>query len=205
MARFRRLRRGFTAGSARIALLVIAIVIGFLLRKNPFSTSSALDLEGSASLAASVAASTVVATLFVLYTRFVRRSSAFGRRLAADLDARASGMQPLSIVLVAASASLGEEILFRGVLVPWCGVVVSSIAFGALHVRSGWAWALSASVFGASLALVFVSSGSLAGPLLAHFVVDVVALFTASQARVGDRPVRMSGLLGAVRGSKRGS
>ena len=186
-------------------MLGSAIVLGFLLRENPFATSAALGFVGPSSIVASLFTASIVAAIFVFYTRFARHHFSFGRALAADLDARASGMQPLSIVLVAASASLGEEILFRGVLVPWCGVVLSSIAFGLLHARSGWAWAMSASAFGASLAIVFVATGSLAGPLIAHFVVDAAALFTASHARRGDRPARMSGLLGAVRSSKRES
>ncbi len=187
----------------RVALLAIAIGLGFLLRENPFSTHAALDLEGPASLAASLGASAIVATLFVFYTRFVRQNAAFGRKLAIELASRAAGMQPLGIVLVAASASLGEEILFRGVLVPWCGIVLSSIAFGALHARSGWAWVVSAGIFGAALGFVFVMTGSLAGPLLAHFVVDAAAWLAASQARASDRRATMSGLLGAVREPKR--
>lgn len=205
MARFRCQRRGFTARDTRIGVLVMAIAMGFLVRANPFTTSGALGFVGPISIAASLLAASVVAAIFVFYTRFVRDHFAFGRRLAADLEARTSGMQPLSIVLVAASASLGEEILFRGVLVPWCGVLLSSVAFGALHARSGWAWALSASIFGALLALVFVATGSLAGPVIAHFIVDAAALLTASQARVDGRAIRMSGLLGAVRGSRRDS
>ncbi|MGH7331101.1 MAG: CPBP family intramembrane glutamic endopeptidase, partial [Polyangiaceae bacterium] len=69
----------------------------------------------------------------------------------------------------------------------------------------GWAWAASASIFGAALGAVFVLTGSLAGPLLAHFAVDALALFVASQSQPSDRPVEMNGLLGAVRASKRGS
>ena len=202
MARFRRLRRGFTAPGARIAVLAIAIVTGVLVRGNPFSMLTALDLSRPASLAASLGASTIVAMIFVFYMRFVAEKSAFGRRLAKDLAMRSAGMTARTIFFIAASASLGEEILFRGVLVPSCGVAVAALAFGALHLKSGMAWAAVAVLFGASLGVVFAATGNLAGPLFAHFIVDALALFSASQTPVTSSPARMSGLLGAVRESK---
>jgi uncharacterized protein len=127
--------------------------------------------------------------------------SARGRDLARELAAKAKDMRARQIFFVAASASITEELFFRGALVPTVGVVIAAVAFGALHLRSGVAWSVLAAMFGAALGIVFMASGSLAGPVIAHFAVDAIALFSAREASVemvekGDRVRRLGGLLG---------
>lgn len=184
----------------RAAVLVLAAGAVFATRPDPWTTPSALGLTGSVGLAASLVGGGVVAVLFVLYTRFAVSRFAFARALAAELRVRTAAMTPLATLAVAASASIGEELVFRSLLAPWCGVVLAAILFGVVHLRSGVAWASVATAFGLAVGLVFVLSGHLAGPLVAHFVVDSVALFAAREAGVEASSVTrrpLGGLLGA--------
>ncbi|MEO9234783.1 MAG: CPBP family intramembrane glutamic endopeptidase [Polyangiaceae bacterium] len=145
----------------------------------------------------------ITAVIFVVCTRIWAVRSMQGRALARDLAAKTREMSVRQIVFIAASASITEEIFFRGALVPTTGVIIASLAFGALHLRAGFAWAVLAAVFGAALGIVFMASGSLTGPLLAHFAVDAIALFSAretSAEHISERAgsERLGGLLGAM-------
>lgn len=188
------------ATSARLAVLLIAMLAAWLVRDNPLVASSWLGLGGAASVLLSLFGGAITAVIFVSCTRIWAKRSSQGRALARDLSAKAREMQTRNIFFVAASASLTEEIFFRGALVPSCGVVVAAVAFGAVHLRSGIAWSALAAAFGAALGIVFMASGSLVGPLVAHFAVDAIALFSAREASVNlvenrDRARLLGGLL----------
>ncbi len=100
---------------------------------------------------------------------------------------------PWGIVLLAALAGLGEELLFRGLIqdglaqrLPlWLALGVASLLFGAGHWLSA-SYAVLASVIGAYLGFVYLLSGNLFVPVVAHGVYDVVAL--AVLARRVSRP-----------------
>jgi len=189
------------ATSARLAVLAISALAALLVSDNPLETPSWLGLHGAASLALSLAEGALVAVIFVFCTRAFGQRSTTGKALARELSIKASAMRARQIIFVAASAGITEELFFRGALTPSCGIVLSALAFGALHFRSGLAWSALATVFGAALGVVFLSSGSLAGPVLAHFAVDMVALFAAREAsaRLEAKAIgmqKLGGLLG---------
>jgi membrane protease YdiL (CAAX protease family) len=174
-----------------------------LVRDNPLFAPSWLGLGGAASVLLSLFGGAITAVIFVVCTRIWAARSTRGRALARDLAIKTKEMSARQIVFIAASASITEEIFFRGALAPTCGVVLASLAFGALHLRSGIAWAILAAIFGAALGVVFMASGSLTGPLLAHFAVDAIALFSARDASIAQRRERhrsekLGGLLGAM-------
>ncbi len=188
------------AALVRAGVLALAAALVFALRPDPWTTPSALGLTGSGGLAASLFGGGIVAALFVAYTRFAVSRFAFAKRLVAELRVRAGSMTPLAALAVAASASIGEELVFRSLLAPWCGVVLAASLFGLVHLRSGVAWASVAAAFGLAVGIVFVLSGHLAGPLVAHFVVDAVALFAAREAGAETSSLTrtpLRGLLGA--------
>jgi membrane protease YdiL (CAAX protease family) len=86
----------------------------------------------------------------------------------------------LAVVLV-------EELIFRSLLIggltplaaPWVLVVASSAIFGLMHSPQG-AWGmLGVSLGGLLLGWMFVASGSLAMPLVCHYVANVVQIAAA--------------------------
>ncbi len=92
---------------------------------------------------------------------------------------------PLSVFFVAnvALAPVAEEVLYRGYLIPrlaadvgtWPAVVLSSMAFGFLHWPGGvWYMAATALFVGLPLGGLYVVTGSLAAPLAAHLLLNLL-------------------------------
>jgi membrane protease YdiL (CAAX protease family) len=90
-----------------------------------------------------------------------------------------------SLLLVAPTAALCEEFLYRGYLLAqigqwfhsaYWGWGVSSAAFGLAHAYQGWGGVLRAALLGAVLAYPVVRLGSLYPSMLAHGLIDALAL-----------------------------
>lgn len=87
------------------------------------------------------------------------------------------------ILVIAAAAGLGEEVLFRGVLQTALvrpfgtagGLAAASVVFGLLHFVTP-TYALLAALAGAYLGLLFLACDNLLVPVVAHGVYDFVAL-----------------------------
>jgi membrane protease YdiL (CAAX protease family) len=119
------------------------------------------------------------AAIVVVSTRFTVGRFAWAQRLHAELRPVAQDLTVGQIFLLAGLSSLGEEILFRGLLTPALGVIVSAVLFGVLHQVRGpsrWVWMGWATAVGLVLGVIFAATGSLVGPLLAHAVVNAVNL-----------------------------
>ena len=83
------------------------------------------------------------------------------------------------IMILALASSVGEELLFRGALLPWLGVWAQALVFALLHVGPGkrfLPWTLSALVLGAAFGELAVRTGSLGGPIAAHFAINFLNL-----------------------------
>jgi uncharacterized protein len=93
---------------------------------------------------------------------------------------------PLSVLIlntatIIAAAPVLEEILFRGFLLNrlWFkygllkGIIFSSVLFGLLHVE-----VIGGIVFAIVVSLIFVKTGSLVGPIVAHISNNTIALIT---------------------------
>ena len=80
------------------------------------------------------------------------------------------------IVVIASLSALAEELVFRGLLMPWLGLVPQALLFGAVHAQlsgpSRWVWVAWASVVGLALGAIFALSGSLLGAMLAHALIN---------------------------------
>lgn len=86
-----------------------------------------------------------------------------------------SRTQAVSIGLVSGCA---EELFFRGALLPAAGLIVSSVLFGALH--SGprlLGWAIFATFAGFLMGGLFLWSGGLLAPILAHVLINGIQLW----------------------------
>lgn len=108
----------------------------------------------------------------------------WARSLHRDLRGRLGPLQDGEILVLAAASSVGEEIFFRGALMPAIGLVGSSAMFALLHVGPKvrylpWTFAS----FGAGLLFgqLFLWAGDLSGPIAAHFTVNYLNLRHLSQ------------------------
>lgn len=119
------------------------------------------------------------AMIVVVSTRFAVGRFSWAQRLHAELRPVAQDLTMGQIFLLAGLSSLGEEVLFRGLMTPALGVLGSSVLFGLLHQVRGpsrWVWITWAMAVGLVLGTIFAATGSLVGPLLAHAVVNAVNL-----------------------------
>lgn len=89
----------------------------------------------------------------------------------------------LDLLLIAAAAGLGEEMLFRGLLQgvlarhfgAAAGLAAASVVFGLVHPITP-AYAVLATLLGAYLGAWWMATDSLLVPVVAHAVYDAVAL-----------------------------
>lgn len=83
------------------------------------------------------------------------------------------------VLVLAAGSAIGEELLFRGALLPWWGLAPSVLAFGLLHIGPGrrfLPWTASALGLGLVFSLLARATGDLGGPIVAHFVINLLNL-----------------------------
>ena len=127
----------------------------------------------------SLALGLVFACLLVLGSRFTVQRYEWARRLHAELRPFARGLSPMGLVVLAILSSLGEELLFRGLLQPWMGLLPQALLFGIVHQLPGpsrWVWASWAFAVGLVFGAMFEWTGSLVGPLAAHALVNALNL-----------------------------
>jgi membrane protease YdiL (CAAX protease family) len=107
------------------------------------------------------------------------RRTVWGRRLDRLLARLLGRLHPADAVLLAALSSLAEELVFRGLLLPYAGITISSGLFGLAHLiprRGLWPWSVWAVAAGFGLSWLALTSGGLLGPIVAHFLVNAVGL-----------------------------
>lgn len=96
---------------------------------------------------------------------------------------------PLRIALLAISAGVSEELLFRGVLQSWIAsalpvslaIILPNIAFGALHARTSL-YAFIAGMVGVYMGLVFAATDNVLAPIITHAAYDWAALIITQRA-----------------------
>ena len=82
-------------------------------------------------------------------------------------------------MVLAVASAIGEEIFFRGALMPAIGLWASSAIFALLHIGPKvrfLPWTLSSFVAGVVFGQLFLWTGDLSGPVVAHFSVNALNL-----------------------------
>ncbi len=167
--------RTFTYAALALGAASVAAFLG----RDPLTTTSALGLSGGLALGTSLVMGGLFAGLTIATTRLLLRTQPWARALHAALRPTVRHTSGRDIVVMALASGIAEELVFRGLLVPVVGIVLSSVAFGLLHQVRGparWGWAAWACVTGLFLAGIFALTGSLAGPVLAHVAINLVNL-----------------------------
>lgn len=115
----------------------------------------------------------------VALTRLATRKFQWARDLHASFRDLLGPLTGKEIVILALASSIGEELLFRGALLPWFGVWIQAAVFAALHIGPGkrfLPWTLSAFVLGAAFGALAQWTGNLGGPIAAHFAINFLNL-----------------------------
>jgi membrane protease YdiL (CAAX protease family) len=176
-------------------LALLATVLAFVLRDGlPWEHPAPwLPLRGPSALALSLLLGVAIASGVIFATRMTVPRFAWARRLHNELRPVARDLSLGHILALAGLSSLGEELLFRGVLVPLLGVLAAGVVFGLVHQMRGpsrWVWVGWAAGVGVALGAVFALTGSLVGPLVAHAVINAVNLTFLRDHDFDDVPAR---------------
>jgi uncharacterized protein len=117
----------------------------------------------------------LVALVTIVSTRWLVARTRWARTLHASLRGALLGATRGRLLLLALSSAVAEELVFRAALLPLVGMFVSSLIFGLLHVSSRETYLgfmLWASLMGLIFAALFVGSGSLLAPVVAHAAIN---------------------------------
>ncbi len=91
---------------------------------------------------------------------------------------------PVAVYLALLTA-FGEELLFRGAIQPFAGIVFTSVLFGLLHLGTdglvSW-WSVWALIAGLLLGWMYDETASLWPPIVAHFGVNTVSILNLRRA-----------------------
>ena len=168
------------AAGVEAAIVVVALAAGAIVGTPALAT---MRVDVPAALAG-VAATVPLLALFLVFLRWPLGPL---RRMREILDEHVvplfRGASLLDLLAIACLAGLGEEMLFRGVIQaavgsaagPRIGLVVASAAFGLAHLVTP-TYAVVAALVGAWLGWVWLETGSLLAPVVAHALYDFVAL-----------------------------
>jgi membrane protease YdiL (CAAX protease family) len=80
------------------------------------------------------------------------------------------------LIVICLVVSVCEELLFRGAIQNSIGVYWTSVLFAVIHVRYLQHWLMTLLVFAISYGLgwIYIQTGTLLTPIIAHFIIDFV-------------------------------
>jgi membrane protease YdiL (CAAX protease family) len=120
-----------------------------------------------------------IGLVVVLASRVALRHFLWARKLHRDFRSILGGLSGSEILILALASSVGEELLFRGALLPWLGIWPQALIFAALHVGPGrrfLPWTLAAFAVGAGFGFLVHWTGDLGAPIAAHFIINYLNL-----------------------------
>jgi membrane protease YdiL (CAAX protease family) len=158
------------------ALAAVAVLIGVVrgspeIYKLPHATLPRFAIGLAVGLA--------VALVVVFLTRLAVHRFEWARALHRSFRGLLGTLHARDIFILAVASSVGEELLFRGALLPWLGLWPSTVVFALLHIGPGvrfLPWTLSAFIAGLLFGVMFQEVGDLGGPIVAHFVINYLNL-----------------------------
>lgn len=115
----------------------------------------------------------------VLLSRLAVRHLAWAQFLHRDFRSLLGPLASKEIFIIALASSVGEELLFRGALLPWIGIWPQAMLFALLHIgpeRRFVPWTVSSFAVGLGFGYMFVWTGDLGGPIVAHFTINYLNL-----------------------------
>jgi len=125
--------------------------------------------------------------LIVFASRMALYRFEWARSLHRELRHMLFPLSDVEIIVLALASSIGEEMFFRGALLPAIGLAGSSAVFALLHIgpkARHLPWTASSFVVGLLFGAMFQWTGDLTGPILAHFLVNFLNLRHVAQVEI---------------------
>jgi membrane protease YdiL (CAAX protease family) len=115
----------------------------------------------------------------VFLSRLATHSMEWARVLHQEFHAVVHELSSKEIFILATASSIGEELFFRGAMLPAIGLWWSSALFAAMHVRAQWRflpWTIMSFIMGIAMGLLHMKLGNLGAPIVAHFTINFLNL-----------------------------
>jgi len=165
-------------------LLLVAVLWGAL-RGHPDITRLP-GYRGAPRTALGAALGAGFALLVAFLTRWATHRLQWARVLQQEFRHLLGALDTGEILLLAAASSIGEECFFRGALLPATGLWLSSALFALPHVGPGarfLPWTATSFVVGLAFGAMYVYTGDLAAPVIAHFLINLINLHLVVRER----------------------
>jgi membrane protease YdiL (CAAX protease family) len=133
---------------------------------------------------AGIATGILVGLGIVFASRMALYRFDWARALHREFRGLLNPMSDLEIIVLAVASSVGEEMFFRGALLPAIGLFGSSAVFALLHIgpkARHLPWTFSSFGAGLLFGAMFLWTGDLTGCVLAHFLVNFLNLRHVAQ------------------------
>ena len=120
-----------------------------------------------------------IGLVVVLLSRLAVRRCAWARCLHQEFRSILGEQSGREILILALASSIGEELLFRGALMPWLGIWPQALLFAGLHIGPGrrfLPWTLAAFFIGTGFGYLVDWTGDLGAPIAAHFTINYLNL-----------------------------
>lgn len=140
-------------------------------------------------VAAGLLGGLVAGLLIVLLSRLAVRRYGWAQSLHRELRQLLFPLGTGESFVLAGASSIGEEMFFRGALLPTIGLFGSSAVFALLHIGPSarhLPWTLSSFGAGLLFGAMFLWSGDLTGPVVAHFLVNFLNLRHVARTELRD-------------------
>jgi membrane protease YdiL (CAAX protease family) len=157
----------------------------FVLEVNPFQPFADRPERPLVDLAIGVGIGLTV----VLISRFLDHHFAWSREMNRTLRRILGNIRPVDALMFAVLSGIGEEIMFRGVLLPWIGLAASSLLFGVIHgftpgspsqmaaaMRQFLPLIIAATVMGFAFGYTVEYTGNILAAVVAHFTINFLNL-----------------------------
>lgn len=138
-----------------------------------------------------------IAATFYVTTRWIIRRTSFRYYSSTVIEAvlPRNRSEVLLVALAMASVVLMEELLFRSLLLGGLSVIIpapvllliTGIVFGLMHSPQGLWGMIGASAGGIVLGALFLASGTLLMPIVAHYVTNILQIFIALHGQTIER------------------
>ena len=193
--------RGRAIGQVLVAYLAagaISVGLSAALGRDPLRCEGWIASRGAASVVLSLGLGVCLGAFTIAASQIVARRAAWGRALHAALRPAVHGAGDGALLALGVASAAGEELLFRGLLMPILGLGLSSVVFGVLHQVRGpgrWGWMPWATLMGFLFGVVFLATGSLLGAIAAHAAINLVNLRFVRDNDPAPRRRALGGLL----------
>lgn len=157
-------------------LILITLILYAVFRRGTFLTDF---WDGSQSISVLIYTGLVAGLGIRLFSTVLQEAwPEFHKNMHATVVKTLEGLDGFELFLISLPPAIAEELFFRGLLQPWVGIWIAAAVFALLHwgfVKELWAHGVHAFLIGLFLGWLYLATGSLIAPMIAHGMNNLLA------------------------------